>query len=241
MRVSQTGPSGLSRQRRRRLVRSRGRRAVNTGGSSGARRKPCNVFQFIVARVCFVSIAVAGCATNPATGEQQLSLISKAQEIQLGRQSAQQVQQTLGFVEDSGLQNYVARIGHQLAVSSERPDLPWEFHVVDDPTPNAFALPGGSFISPAEWSTSSPRKQKASVLGHEIGHVTARHSVNQISKQQLTQLGLGLGGIFFPTVQELSPLIGTGLNLLFLKYSRDDEREADELARYVRATTLRRR
>lgn len=108
-----------------------------------ARRKPCNVFQFIVARVCFVSIAVAGCATNPATGEQQLSLISKAQEIQLGRQSAQQVQQTLGFVEDSGLQNYVARIGHQLAVSSERPDLPWEFHVVDDPTPNAFALPGG--------------------------------------------------------------------------------------------------
>lgn len=79
------------------------------------------------------------------------------------------------------------------------------------------------------------------MLGHEIGHVTARHSVNQISKQQLTQLGLGLGGIFFPTVQELSPLIGTGLNLLFLKYSRDDEREADELARYVRATTLRRR
>ena len=174
--------------------------------------------------------ALPGCATNPATGEQQLSLISRSQEIQLGRQSAQQVRQTLGFVDDRELQNYVARIGHRLAAASERPDLPWEFHVVDDPTPNAFALPGGFiYITRGMVNLLTSEAELASVLGHEIGHVTARHSVNQISKQQLTQLGLGLGGVFFPTVQELSPLIGTGLNLLFLKYSRDDEREADEL------------
>jgi predicted Zn-dependent protease len=69
----------------------------------------------------------------------------------------------------------------------------------------------------------------ASVLGHEIGHVTARHSVTQISQQQLAQVGLGLGSVFSPTVQELSGAIGSGLGLLFLKYGRDDEREADEL------------
>jgi predicted Zn-dependent protease len=183
-----------------------------------------------------VSIASSGCATNPATGERQLSLISESQEIQLGRQSAQQVEQTLGFVDDRELQAYVARVGRQLAASSERPDLPWQFHIVDDSAPNAFALPGGFiYITRGMMNLITSEAELASVLGHEIGHVTARHSVNQISKQQLTQLGLGLGGVFFPTVQELSPLIGTGLNLLFLKYSRDDEREADELGfEYVR-------
>jgi predicted Zn-dependent protease len=177
-----------------------------------------------------VMLVLAGCALNPATGERQLSLVSEAQEIQLGREAAQQVRQTLGFVDDRDLQSYVSRIGRQLAAASERPDLPWEFHVVDDPAPNAFALPGGFiYITRGMMNLLTSEAELASILGHEIGHVTARHSVNQISKQQLAQLGLGLGGVFFPTVQNISPLIGTGLNLLFLKYSRDDEREADEL------------
>jgi predicted Zn-dependent protease len=182
-----------------------------------------------------VSITWFGCALNPATGERQLSLISKPREIQLGRQAARQVEQTLGFVDDGGLQAYLQRIGRELAAGSERPELPWDFHVVDDPTPNAFALPGGFiYVTRGMLNLLTSEAELASVLGHEIAHVTARHSVNQVSEQQLTQLGLGLGGIFFPTVQDFSPLIGAGMNLLFLKYSRDDEREADEIGfRYV--------
>jgi predicted Zn-dependent protease len=176
------------------------------------------------------AMAWSGCATNPATGERLLSLISESQEIQMGKRAAQEVRQTLGLVDDRGLQAYARRVGSQLAAASERPDLPWEFHVVDDPTPNAFALPGGFIhITRGMLNLLTSEAELASILGHEIAHVTARHSVSQISKHQLTQLGLGLGGIFFPTVQELSPLIGTGLNLLFLKYSRDDERQADAI------------
>jgi predicted Zn-dependent protease len=159
-----------------------------------------------------------------------LSLISEAQEVQMGRQAAQQVALTLGFVDDRELAAYVRRIGADLAASSERPQLPWEFHVVDDPAPNAFALPGGFiYVTRGMLNLLTSEAELASVLGHEIAHVTARHSVNQISTQQLTQLGLGIGGIFFPTVQDISPLVGAGLDLLFLKHSRDDEREADEL------------
>jgi predicted Zn-dependent protease len=183
---------------------------------------------WIVAAV--VASSVAGCAMNPATGQRQLSFISEAQEVDLGRQAAQEVQQSIGLVQDPELQQYVSRIGLALAAKSERPELPWQFQVVDDPSPNAFALPGGFiFVTRGMLTLMTSEAELASVLGHEIGHVTARHSVNQISKQQLAQLGLGLGGIFFPSVQELSPAIGTGLGLLFLKYGRDDEREADEL------------
>ncbi len=174
--------------------------------------------------------AAAACATNPATGKRQLSLISEAQEIQLGRESAKAVQTSIGLLDDQGLQAYVQQIGRRQAVTSERPNLPWEFHVVDDPTPNAFALPGGFiYVTRGMLNLMMSEAELAGVIGHEIGHVTARHSVNQVSKQQLAQLGLGLGGIFFPEVRPFGQLLGAGLELLFLKYSRDDEREADEL------------
>jgi predicted Zn-dependent protease len=175
-------------------------------------------------------LTLSSCAKNPATGQRQLSLISEAQEVALGRQAAAEAQQSIGLVRDPELQEYVSRIGLALAAKSERPDLPWQFQVVDDPSPNAFALPGGFiFVTRGMLTLMTSEAELAGVLGHEIGHVTARHSVNQISKQQLAQIGLGLGGILFPTVQELSPAIGSGLGLLFLKYGRDDEREADEL------------
>jgi len=175
-------------------------------------------------------MTAAACATNPATGERQLALISEAQEIQMGRAAAADVQQTIGFVDDPGLQQYVQRIGGREAHASERPNLPWEFHVVDDPAQNAFALPGGFiYVTRGMMNLMTSEAQLAGVLGHEIGHVTARHTVNQISKQQLAQLGLGLGGVLFPQVQQFGGALGAGLNLLFLKYSRDDERQADTL------------
>ena len=175
-------------------------------------------------------VTVSGCATNPATGEREITLVSEAQEIQLGRQAAQEVEQTLSFVEEDALQAYVQRLGAQLAAASERPDLPWSFRVVDDPSPNAFALPGGFiYITRGMINLLDSEAELVAVLGHEIAHVTARHSAQAITRQQIAQLGVGVGSVFVPQVAALGDALGGGLQLLFLKYGRGAERQADEL------------
>lgn len=173
---------------------------------------------------------VVACATNPVTGDRELALVSEGQEIQIGRQVAEGAAQQLGLVEDQALQAYVQRLGLQLAQASERPDLPWAFRVADDPTPNAFAAPGGFiFITRGMLALMRNEAELVSVLGHEIGHVTARHSVAMMSRAQLAQLGLGIGSIISPTVAQFGDLAAGGLQLLFLRYGRDAERQADEL------------
>lgn len=193
-------------------------------GRRGARARAC-------AAAGLACALAAGCATNPVTGRRQLALISEAQEIQMGRQASQEVAQQLGLVENEALQQYVQRVGEELARESERPSLPWTFRVVDDPTPNAFALPGGFiFTTRGMMDLMDSEAELAAVLGHEIGHVTARHSVTQISRGQLAQLGLGLGSIFFPeAAQTFGGLAQSGMQLLFLRYGRDAERQSDEL------------
>jgi len=184
----------------------------------------------IAAAVLTLVLGSGGCATNPVTGESELALISETQEIDLGRSAAQDVSRSMGLVDDPALQQYVAQIGERLATNSERPELPWQFAVVDDPTPNAFALPGGYiFVTRGLMSLMNSEAELATVLGHEIGHVTARHSVQQLSRAQLAQLGLGLGMVLVPELRSFNDLAGTGLGLLFLKYGRDAERQADQL------------
>lgn len=182
-------------------------------------------------------VVVTGCARNPVTGRQQLVLVSEAQEIQLGQQALKQVEQTIGYVDDAPLQAYVQRLGERLARASERPELPWTFRVVDDPTPNAFALPGGPiFITRGLLNLMDSEAELVGVLGHEIAHVTARHAVTQLTRAQFAQLGLGIGGILFPELQPFGNVFSTGLDLLFLKYGRGAERQADELGfNYARA------
>ena len=183
----------------------------------------------------FAALFVVGCAVNPATGERQLSLIGEQQEIQMGQEANQEVQVGIGLVDDQGMQRYVNALGEKLAATSERPELPWHYQVVDDPAVNAFALPGG-FISVTRGILAYMRSEAelAAVMGHETGHVTARHSVNQMSKQQLEQIGLGVGMILSESVREYAGVFSTGLQLLNLKYSRDDETQADELGlRYM--------
>lgn len=172
----------------------------------------------------------AACATNPVTGQRQISLVSQSQEIQMGQQGAQEVEQSLGLVDNAALQQYMQRVGTSLAAVSERPELPWKFGVVNDPTPNAFALPGGFiFVTRGLLPLMQNEAELATVLGHEAGHVTAKHSVTQISRAQLAQLGLGLGSVFSPAIAKLGGIASAGMQLLFLKYGRDDERQADEL------------
>lgn len=202
-----------------------------------ARRTPRPSGATAAAAALALLLAAAACSTNPATGQRQLALIGEQQEIQMGRQADQQIVQQLGLYPDDELQRYVQRIGMGLARDSERPDLPWTFRVVDDPTVNAFALPGGFiYLTRGILTHLGNEAEMASVLGHEIGHVTARHSVERLSKAQLAQIGLGIGMILSPEFRNYGDLAQTGLSLLFLKYGRDDERQADDLGvRYLAA------
>jgi predicted Zn-dependent protease len=183
-------------------------------------------------KICAVVLACAavGCATNPATGQRQFSLLSEEQELEAGRQNDAQVRKEMGVYADRAMQEYVTGVGIRLAAISERPSLPWHFTVVDVPAINAFALPGGYvYITRGILPFLDDESQLACVLGHEIGHVTARHSVQQYSKATGAQLGVILGSIFMPGGVQTAQLGATGLGVLFLKNSRDDEAQADEL------------
>jgi predicted Zn-dependent protease len=180
-------------------------------------------------------VPLPGCAVNPATGQPQLALIGEGQEVQLGRQNHQQILKTMGVYQDNALQNYVQTLGRQLARGSERPSLPWTFTVLDDPTVNAFALPGGFiYVTRGILAHMNSEGELVGVLGHEIGHVTARHSVEQLSRAQIANMGLVLGSVVAPELQSMGGLVQQSVGLLLLKYSRDAERQADDLGvRYM--------
>ncbi len=182
-----------------------------------------------------VAALVAGCSVNPATGRRQLNLIGEAGEISMGREADQEISASMGLYDAPGVQEYVQGLGTALAATSERPELPWTFRVLDDPIVNAFALPGGFiYVTRGILSHMENEAELVSVLGHEIGHVTAQHGVNRMSKAQLLGLGLGIGMIASPEFAQFGDLVQTGFGLLFLKFSRDDERQADDLGlRYM--------
>src|SRR5882672_5741619 len=183
-----------------------------------------------------VSAVALGCAVNPATGSRQLMLVSESQEISMGRDYDKEVVASIGLYPDSALQAWIQQFGARLAATSERPNLPWSFRVVDDPVVNAFALPGGFiYVTRGILAHLNSEAELAGVVGHEIGHVTARHSASQMTKQQLAQVGLAVGAIASPEVGRYTGLASQALGVLFLKYSRDNERQADDLGlRYMR-------
>lgn len=192
--------------------------------------KPLVAIRRLVLLAAGLSLLAAACATNPVTGKRELVLVSEQQEIQMGQEGAAEVAQTIGLVPDSSLQRYVQGVGEALARISQRPQLPWTFRVVDDPTPNAFALPGGYiFVTRGLLGLMTTEAELATVVGHEIGHVTARHQVRALTRAELAQVGLAVGSILSPTFARFGQVAGSGLQLLFLKYDRAAEAQADEL------------
>ena len=182
-----------------------------------------------------VLLIAAACAVNPATGRRQFMLIGESREIEMGREADGQITESLGLYSSQELQAAVTSLGNELASRSERPQLPWSFRVLDDPMVNAFALPGGYlFVTRGILAALNSEAELAGVLGHEVGHVTARHSVSQMSTQQLQQIGLGVGSVLSSDVASAAGVLSVGLGLLNLRYSRGDESESDELGvRYM--------
>src|SRR2546430_12709628 len=183
-----------------------------------------------------IALVLCSCFRNPATGKMQLNLLSESQEVELGKQAKQEAEQAYGiYKEKPELNRYIADIGKRLSAESGRPSLPWSYEIVDDASVNAFALPGGPvFITRGILGHLNTEAELAAVLVHETGHVAARHSANQMSKQQVAQIGLGIGSVLSPTVASAAQVASAGPQLLFLKYSREDETQADELGfRYM--------
>jgi predicted Zn-dependent protease len=177
-----------------------------------------------------------GCSTNPVTGKSELVLMSEQEEVAAGKQFYPiTTQLSEGETPQRDVQSLVSRVGRKMAESSERPGLPWEFNVVDSNEPNAYALPGGKLsITRGLISKMESEDQLASVLGHEIGHVTARHAVVSATRQQLLGAALGVGGVVLqsrgtPGAGAIALAGQIGATLLVQKYSRDQERQADEL------------
>lgn len=181
-------------------------------------------------------LVLSGCALNPATGKNQLMMVSEDQEIAMGQQADSAVVATIGLYADPVWQRYIQQFGARLAASSERPNLPWTFRVVDDPAVNAFAIPGGFiYVTRGLLAHLTSEAELASVVGHEIGHITARHTVAEMSKQQVIGLGLAVGSMASSQVAKYAGTANQALGILYLKFSRDDETQADQLGlRYLR-------
>ena len=170
------------------------------------------------------------CAINPVTGKRELSLISEQEEIALGKQTDREIKAQYGIYSDQALNAYVQRVGQRMTPLTHRPHLTYYFAVLDTPVVNAFAVPGGYvYVTRGILALMNSEAELAVVLGHELGHVNARHSIAKLSQLMLAQLGLGVAGVISETFAKLSGAASIGIQLLFLKFSRDDEREADAL------------
>lgn len=191
--------------------------------------------------------ALAGCQTNAATGRSQFTGYTRAEEIQLGTSAMpSMISEYGGKVNSQALQDYVTNLGRSLAAKTEsdNPSLPWEFTFLDSPEINAFAMPGGKvFVARGLVDKMTNEAQLAGVIGHEIGHVTARHISEQIGKQTSVQIGTAVAGVIVASstrdkYQTTGEILGVAIpvagQLVTLKFSRDQEAEADHLGlRYM--------
>ena len=156
--------------------------------------------------------------------------MSEEQEIAMGKEADPQIIAQYGLYENKVLQDFITQKGKAMATISHRPNLDYEFKIVDSEVLNAFAVPGGYvYFTRGIMAHFNNEAEFAGVLGHEIGHITARHSVSQQTKAVIGQVGLIGSMILVPQVAEFAEPLSQGLGLLFLKFGRDAERQSDEL------------
>jgi predicted Zn-dependent protease len=184
----------------------------------------------VIGYLLMVYILCNSCAKNPVTGHNDFMLMSKGQEIALGQQSDPEIKAFFGVYPSELLQKFINEEGQRMVGVSHRQDLKYEFKIVDSPVVNAFAVPGGYvYFTRGIMAHLNNEAEFAGVLGHEIGHITARHSAKQYSEAQLAQIGLLAGSIISPTFAQMAQYAQQGVQLLFLKFGRDAESQADRL------------
>lgn len=176
---------------------------------------------------------LGSCTVNPVTGKKELSLTSAEQEVAIGSEQYRPAQQSQGgsYDLDPGLTTYVNRVGQKLAAVSDRPDLPYEFVVLNNDAVNAWALPGGKIaINRGLLTRLNSESELAAVLGHEIVHAAARHGAKQMDKQLILGGGVALLGIGLAQHDQRDLLLGgaaVGSQLVMSRYGRDQELESD--------------
>ncbi len=186
-------------------------------------------------------VLAGGCAMNPVSGHPELTLMSTEQEKEIGAEAAQDVERQMGLADTPSFTPYLESLGKRLAEQSPRQDVAYQFHVADMAEPNAFALPGGYvYVSRGLLALANSEDELAGVVGHEIGHVAARHTVQRISRQGpfaiVFGIVSGLTGIVSETVGNIIGGIGEfAQSLVFAPYSRSQETEADRIGQEMAA------
>lgn len=181
---------------------------------------------------CF--IVMSGCGTNPVTGKSEMQFVSEQQEIEIGQEYYPYLKQAEGgqYVTEASIQAYVEQVGKKLAAVSDRPQLPYEFSVLDNTIPNAWALPGGKIsINIGLLAQLKNEAELAAVLAHEIVHSAARHGAQALQRAALLQTGMsGLATVVDGQSYEGIVMQGAniGAGLITTKYSRSAELEADK-------------
>jgi predicted Zn-dependent protease len=188
-----------------------------------------------------VVASTMGCALNPVSGKPEVALVSVEQEREIGKEQTKKLEKTVGFVQEGQVPGYVEAIGQRLVKHSPRQDVKYGIHVVDMPEPNAFALPGGYvFVTRGLLTLFNSEDELANVLGHEIGHVAARHSVQRASRAAPFAIATGLSsmavGIVSPGLgQAVAGVGGLAGGVVLAPYSRNQEREADRIGQEMAA------
>jgi len=195
----------------------------------------------VAATFGFVAMTPVGCAMNPVSGRPEVVLLSAEQEKKIGEEESKKIEKQMGLLDHQQLTGYLEALGKRLAEQSPRQDVSYQFHLVDMKEPNAFALPGGYvYVTRGLLALVNTEDELAGVVGHEIGHVAARHSVQKISKQGPFAI---IFGIVSGVTGLISPLVGNILGgvgdlaqgLVFAPYSRSQESEADRVGQDMAA------
>lgn len=195
----------------------------------------------LCAALAVAGLLAAGCAMNPVSGHPELALMSVGQEKEIGAEEAKKVEAQMGLLDGTPFHSYLDALGQRLAKESPRQDVTHEFHVADMAEPNAFALPGGYvYVTRGLLALVNSEDELAGVVGHEIGHVAARHTVQKISKQGpiavVFGIASGLAGLVSPLASSIIGGVGDlTQGLLFSPYSRSQESEADRIGQDMAA------